>query len=37
MVRARLPHLTLNFDARPMSGEERERARRVLEDALARL
>lgn len=37
MVRVRLPHLTLNFDARPMTGEERDRARRVLEDALAQL
>jgi PAS domain S-box-containing protein len=37
IVRARLPHLSLSLDPRPMTDEERENARRVLEDALARL
>jgi PAS domain S-box-containing protein len=37
VVRAHLPHLTLNLDPRRMSAEEQDSARQVLEDALDRL
>jgi class 3 adenylate cyclase len=37
VVRARLPHLTLNLDPRRMTAEEQDKARQVLVDALDRL
>jgi PAS domain S-box-containing protein len=37
VVRARLPHLTLNLDPRRMTAEEQDKARHVLESALDRL